>query len=252
MGVTIPVSQRVAKACAQPVYPATKWWNNCVMGWNMEEASGDNVASFGSSPKAGTFILNGGSKPTWAGSGGPSRIQPSLDAVTFTNTNKGVISLGTGASVPLTGAPAISILFWVNFSTRHGRLFWFNQAGGSSTFGISVSSNKLKCEGRSGSADGGAQGDVNSVTLSTSTWYSFCGILNFADDEVRTGLNGVFDAPVSVTFANDVYNPTTPVGTDYIGGGLDQNNTTTATMDNVRIFDRVITAAQFTEWNLRA
>lgn len=149
-------------------------------------------------------------------------------ARTFSKNTSNILSLGANTLNPLmSGATVISFHLWIwitsTTTTSHdNRILCFIQGSGNlNSVSVSIENTgaprNLRILCRSTEADS-AQIKLGTVDISTGTWHSVGGVINYTAGTVTPYVDGSADNGGAVTFGSSTYtNSTTPGDADAIG-----------------------------------
>ena len=213
--------------------------------WNLDEGSGTSAADSSGNNNTGT-LTNG---PTWTTSG---KIN---DALTFNGTNQYV----SVASVNLSATNAVTLSMWVNrtyTAATNDMLFEATPDTGSSTSGFYIypDTSAGDCSVGGGHLDVSLRGDVNWSGAcynqpSSGAWHHLVAVYDKsqpASGEVTFYIDGVLQTPTNTNYNNNTNNfGNNPI---YIASRGGASNYCAATIDDVRIYNRALSAAQV--WSL--
>lgn len=196
-----------AKSAAEAEYP--ELWRGLVGAWSpcLNPRGGTVLRDLSGRGNHGT-LTNMDAATDWVMSGGKT-------ALDFDGLNDYVSFGSSVVNTLINGATAVMLSMWVRYATLDAlqysnKLFcgrignatlanvWMNIRGDGGNAG------KILFGGRSRPTDG-FQERSSTAVLSANNWYHIVGILDFARDAIYTAINGVIEAPTSVTFGNSIY-----------------------------------------------
>lgn len=191
--------------------------------WKLDEGSGSSAADSSGYGNDGTL----GNSPTW--------INTSLPSLGFTdgaalslNGSTNYVSLGT-SNLPATNA-AQSISLWANIgATTNGNLIALSNSSSAAV--------QIKVNGTSFGAYGWGGGTlVQTTTPSTGTWHHIAYTYDGAGNQTLY-IDGIATTATAT-------NQTGSVTTAYLGTYAPNNEMFNGSLDDVRIYNRVLTAAE--------
>lgn len=219
--------------------------------FRLSETSGTSVSSSVGSLTGvvGSDVGLNASGPSFVGFG------PSNSAASFIGTTTGsFIDVGTSLSTSLSGSGAISLELWASniatAGTKVGAFVGLLQGNGTSTTGANITFDALgrvRIGGRSSLGDGFQAGSNVSLTGLTNSPIHVVGVLDFANKQILTYVNGELKDTVSGrVWGSTSFTP--GAGRSVIGGvanGLtDYASNFNGTLDEVAFYNTGLTSAQ--------
>lgn len=171
-------------------------------------------------------------------------------ALSFDGTDD-YVNIGINVYNPiLSGAAAVTVSAWVNpsaYPASGQRKRIFNVPIDNSVTGVLLNtyggSGLIEMGGRSAPSD--AYQTASMAYPALNEWHLATGILDFPNDKIYLYLDGELQVTQTVTFGNGSYTPGTPTNArDTIGSFSTSADRWSGKIDEVRIYNRALTAAE--------
>lgn len=212
--------------------------------WKMDEGTGTTTADSSGNGNTGTLT----NSPTW------TIIGRDADALVFNGSNSQLVGMGDPAALRLSGSWTISA--WVNLLSLPGSgnvvvLAGKDGSSGNTNYQIDADNGQIAAGlgwiVSFNTAAGGANHYAKYVTsISTGTWYHVAGVYDSTAHTLTLYLNGTSVATSSVTgfSPNSTSGGNMDIGAE--GSGSGQFNTS-GTLDDVRVYNRALTAQEVSD-----
>ncbi|MBP9751659.1 MAG: LamG domain-containing protein [Candidatus Moranbacteria bacterium] len=193
--------------------------------WSFEDGSGTRAEDFSpTSTNTGT-LTNG---PTWV----DGKIGKALS---FDGVNQYVLG-GNSSLLDMSGS--LSVSFWIKPSANSGRDYIFaKRSGGGSpdNYNVELYNNKVEIW----TYDGSWRGVTSTSSVTIDSWENW--VVTYSSGIVKMYRNGVLDKTDSTTFPVSL---TTNTQNFSIGGANTGASTFEGSLDDVRLYDRALTASE--------
>jgi hypothetical protein len=212
--------------------------------WKFDEGSGTTTADSSGNGNTGTLVNNGSGLPTWTTSG---KINNALVFSTTTNTASNEVDAGNSASLQITGSMTVTAWVYKTASlTFDGRIV-YRRDSGTIPFALKTTNDCGQLNFAMEIVNGTAATEPCSKTVvQTNTWYFVTAVYDQSVPIVHIYVNGVLDDGGN-GYASPIVVPSSLVASTAhlaIGGDNFTNSGFTGTIDDPRVYNRALSAAE--------